>query len=85
LALGSGSLRRAIKMYGGPVNAFAADVLGRSRVSVWRWLNGRETIPLVVVHRLKVYLQYPHPTHQQMLQNPLPNPTQIVEESPYHD
>jgi hypothetical protein len=65
---GSVTLRRAIKAYGGPVNAFAADVLGRSRVSVWRWLNEREAIPLIVLHRLKVYLRFPHPTAVEMQQ-----------------
>jgi hypothetical protein len=67
LPLGSATLRKAIKVYGGPVNGFAADVLGRSRVSVWRWINDRETIPLIVVHRLKMYLRFPHPTHADVI------------------
>lgn len=60
---GSATLRRALKQYGGPVNHFAADVLGRSRVSVWRWLNEREAIPAIVRHRLKVYLRFPSPRY----------------------
>jgi hypothetical protein len=63
LPLGSGTLRRALKEYGGPVNHFAVDVLGRSRVSVWRWIQNREQIPGVVRHRLKRYLQFPYPRY----------------------
>lgn len=87
LALGSGTLRRAIKVYGGPVNRFAVDVLGRSRVSVWRWLNNREAIPLIVIHRLKMYLQFPHPTYTEAVNvnTNLPTITDTEEDSPYND
>lgn len=87
MALGSGTLRRAIKVYAGPVNRFAVDVLGRSRVSVWRWLNNREAIPLIVIHRLKMYLQYPHPTYAEasQVQTNLLSTADTEEDSPYND
>jgi hypothetical protein len=81
LPLGSKTLRTAIKVYGGPVNGFAADVLGRSRVSVWRWINERESIPLVVIHRLKMYLQFPHPTHAELLARGTTTESPITEEA----
>jgi len=64
------ALRRAIKLYDGPVQYFAADILGRSRVSVWRWLNGSQIIPAIVAHRLRVYLQHPVPRHVDSLTQP---------------
>lgn len=50
-------LRRAIKLHGGSYDAFAKQVLGRSRVSVWRWLRKEKPIPDCVIDRLKTYVQ----------------------------
>lgn len=50
-------LRRAIKLHGGSYDAFAKEVLGRSRVSVWRWLRKEKQIPDCVIDRLKTYVQ----------------------------
>lgn len=49
-------LQRAIRLHGGTLDAFAKEVLGRSRVSVWRWLNDSQEMPDVVVERLKAYV-----------------------------
>lgn len=38
------------------MEGFAAEVLGRSRSTIWRWLTGRTDIPPAVVTRLKAYL-----------------------------
>lgn len=48
-------LRQAIKRHGGTYDAFATEVLGRSRTSVWRWLRGTHPIPNTVIARLRLY------------------------------
>lgn len=48
-------LRRAMKLHGGTIDDFAKQVLGRSRVSIWRWLRKAYPIPLAVRERLRVY------------------------------
>lgn len=50
-------LKRAMKRHGGTVDVFAQEVLGRSRVSIWRWLRKSYPIPPAVIVRLKAYLQ----------------------------
>lgn len=49
-------LRKALNAHGGTMEGFAAEVLGRSRSTVWRWLTGRTTMPPAVVTRLRAYL-----------------------------
>lgn len=55
---GQGLLRDALKKHGGDKDAFAKDVLGRSRVSVWRWQKKKHPtpIPQAVIDRLRTYL-----------------------------
>jgi plasmid maintenance system antidote protein VapI len=48
-------LKRAMKLHGGTVDGFAREVLGRSRVSIWRWLRKATPIPQAVRDRLKAY------------------------------
>ncbi len=48
-------LKRAMKLHGGTIDDFAKDVLGRSRVSVWRWLRKLTPIPQAVQQRLRTY------------------------------
>jgi hypothetical protein len=48
-------LKRAMKYHGGGVDEFAREVLGRSRVSIWRWLRKATPIPRAVQDRLRVY------------------------------
>ena len=48
-------LKRAMKLRGGTVDDFARQVLGRSRVSIWRWLRKATPIPQAVRDRLKAY------------------------------
>lgn len=48
-------LKRAMKLHGGTVDDFAKDVLGRSRVSIWRWLRKLTPIPQAVQQRLRTY------------------------------
>ena len=52
-------LRKALDAHGGTVETFAAEVLGRSRSTVWRWLTGRTDIPPAVLTRLRAYLTSP--------------------------
>lgn len=59
---GTRLLRLAIKRHGGSYEAFAAEVLGRSRTSVWRWLRDKHPIPQAVIPRLKAYLAATTPT-----------------------
>lgn len=56
---GQGLLRDALKKYGGDKDSFAKDVLGRSRVSVWRWQKKDDPTPIpeAVIARLRSYLQ----------------------------
>ena len=49
-------LQRAMRKHGGTVDDFAKEVLGRSRVSIWRWLRKATPIPEAVRTRLKTYL-----------------------------
>lgn len=49
-------LKRAMKRHGGTVDEFAKQVLGRSRISIWRWLRKSYPIPPAVIVRLKTYL-----------------------------
>jgi hypothetical protein len=48
-------LKRAMKLHGGTIDDFAKQVLGRSRVSIWRWLRKAHPIPLAVRERLRTY------------------------------
>lgn len=48
-------LKRAMKLHGGGVDVFAKEVLGRSRVSIWRWLRRATPIPMAVQERLRAY------------------------------
>jgi len=57
--LGQGLLKKAIKKHGGGYDDFARQVLGRSRVSVWRWLKGTHSMPQAVIDRLRAYLSTP--------------------------
>jgi hypothetical protein len=58
MGAGVGLLRRAMARHGGTRDAFARDVLGRSRATVHRWLTGRtKAMPSGVVSRLRVYLK----------------------------
>ena len=50
-----------MKVHGGTVDRFARDVLGRSRVSIWRWKRNHP-MPDAVIDRLKSYLANPTPT-----------------------
>lgn len=59
--LGQGLLRRAVKKHGGSYDDFARQVLGRSRVSIWRWLRGTHAMPSPVIDRLRQYLATPDP------------------------
>lgn len=45
-----------MKRHGGTVDEFAKQVLGRSRISIWRWLRKSYPIPPAVIVRLKTYL-----------------------------
>ena len=56
MSSGVGLLRRAIKVHGGTYEDFSQGVLGRSRVTVYRWLRGTHAIPAIVVERLRKYL-----------------------------
>lgn len=58
---GTGLLRRAMKVHGGTIDSFAREVLGRSRVSIWRWKRNHP-MPEAVIDRLKSYLANPTPT-----------------------
>lgn len=49
-------LRKAIAASGLTVAEFAARILGRSKSSVHRWLNGEHAIPKAVLARLDAYL-----------------------------
>lgn len=49
-------LRKAWQASGLTLERFAADILGRSRFTVSRWLHGHRDIPAPVVTRLKTYL-----------------------------
>lgn len=71
-------LRRAIKLHGGSYDAFAKEVLGRSRVSVWRWLRKEKAIPECVIDRLKSYVQT-HPQSKPQLQSSLTTQEQAAE------
>lgn len=53
---GAKLLARARQVHGGSIESFAKDVLGRSRVSVWRWEKKQQPIPETVIARLKAYL-----------------------------
>jgi hypothetical protein len=44
-----------MKLHGGTIDDFAKDVLGRSRVSIWRWLRVITPIPQAVQQRLRTY------------------------------
>lgn len=48
-------LNRAIRLHGGTLDDFAREVLGRSRVSVWRWLRKAHPVPQAVRDRLRAY------------------------------
>ena len=48
-------LTKAIEASGLTVAVFAQTILGRSKSSVYRWLNG-QPIPQAVVARLRAYL-----------------------------
>ena len=52
---GSILLQRAIKLHGGTIDSFAKEVLGRSRVSIWRWQRHLKPIPQAVQARLRTY------------------------------
>jgi len=52
---GSILLQRAIKLHGGTIDSFAKEVLGRSRVSIWRWQRHLKPIPQAVQDRLRAY------------------------------
>lgn len=56
MTVGQRLLTRALKKYGGHQKTFAHDILGRSRVSVWRWLRGTHPLPQAVIDRLRTYL-----------------------------
>lgn len=49
-------LKRSLARHGGTMDDFAKEVLGRSRVSVWRWMRRTHPIPAAVIARLKAYL-----------------------------
>ena len=57
-------LKRAMKLHGGTIDDFAKQVLGRSRVSIWRWLRKAHPIPLAVRERLRVYCREMEPDPQ---------------------
>lgn len=48
-------LKRAMRLHGGTIDDFAREVLGRSRVSIWRWLKKAHPIPKAVQDRLRTY------------------------------
>lgn len=48
-------LKRAMRMHGGTIDDFAREVLGRSRVSIWRWLRKAHPMPKAVQDRLRTY------------------------------
>lgn len=50
-------LTRALRRHGGTIDEFAKEVLGRSRVSIWRWQRRTHSIPEAVIARLKAYLK----------------------------
>jgi hypothetical protein len=62
-------LRRAMRLHGGTTDEFAKEVLGRSRVSVWRWLRKDHPIPKAVQDRLRVYCLE--------MREPDPQPTRV--------
>ena len=57
-------LKRAMKLHGGTIDDFAKQVLGRSRVSIWRWLRNAHPIPLAVRERLRTYCREIEPDPQ---------------------
>ena len=48
-------LKRAMRLHGGTIDDFAREVLGRSRVSIWRWLRKAHPMPKAVQDRLRTY------------------------------
>ena len=54
---GSLILRKALKRHGGSYEAFAHDILAKSRQTIWRWLDNRTPIPAPVITLLTRYLK----------------------------